>query len=286
MIKTLGFVGIGNMGRPMVNQLLKAGFQVVTFDIDAAACQGFKRAESLNSLAAGSDAVICMLPDGAAVRRCILEGPDCLTAGLNPGSLVIDMSSSDPVGTRHLGADLADRKISLIDAPVSGGVRKAVDGTLAIMIGGDDEAAVVRATPAFDAMGATLFRCGPLGAGHAMKALNNYVNAAGFIAALEAIAVGERFGLSAETMTDVLNASTGKNNSTENKLKQFVLNGAYSSGFSLGLMAKDVATARDLARHVKVAASFAEETEAIWHNAAERIGKSADHTEIAKLWRP
>jgi 3-hydroxyisobutyrate dehydrogenase len=286
MVEKVGFVGIGNMGRPMVAQLLAAGIDVLTFDLDPAACAGFQAAESLQELAAEVDLVILMLPDGKVVRACALDGPAPLVATLEPGSLIVDMSSSDPVGTRDLGAVLKERGISFVDAPVSGGVRRAVDGSLAIMVGSDDPAAIDRAMPCFDAMGGRIFRCGPLGAGHAMKALNNYVNAAAFIATMEAVAVGERFGLDAETMTDVLNASTGKNGTTENKMKQFILNGAYSSGFSLGLMSKDVTTARDLARYVDVDAKIAGDTEAIWREAAERLGKNADHTEIAKLWRP
>ncbi len=158
-------------------------------------------------------------------------------------ALIIDMSSSVPVDTQSLGKTLAERGIGLVDAPVSGGVRRAIDGTLAIMAGGD-AALVERARPVLQAMAKSVFATGPLGSGHAMKALNNYVSAAGLVAACEALLVGRRFGLQPDTIIDVLNASTGKNNSTDVKMKQFVISESFASGFSLALMAKIFASLR------------------------------------------
>jgi len=162
---------------------------------------------------------------------------------------------------------------------VSGGVKRALDGTLAIMAGGDP-ATVGRITPLLAAMGASIFATGPLGSGHAMKALNNYVSAAGLVAAAEAILVGRRFGLDPAVIVDVLNASTGRNNSTEVKMKQQVLSGDFASGFAMALMAKDLHTAADIARHAGVAAPLAEVCEDLWAQADAKLGAGADHTEI------
>ncbi|MBE7248431.1 MAG: NAD(P)-dependent oxidoreductase, partial [Actinomycetospora chiangmaiensis] len=197
--------------------------------------------------------------------------------GLAPGALVIDMSSSAPVGTRELAQDLARAGIRLVDAPVSGGVKRAVDGTLAIMVGGGEANAV---RPLLDCLGTSIFETGPIGSGHAMKALNNYVSAAGLTAACEALRIGASFGLDPALMTDILNVSTGRNNSTEVKLKPFVIPKTYASGFSMALMAKDLRTADDLARHEGVPAPLSGAVAALWQDALAELGAGADHTAI------
>ena len=156
------------------------------------------------------------------------------------------MSSSAPLGTRKLGEELIAAGFEFIDAPVSGGVKRAADGTLAIMVGGDP-ATIDRVDPVLAAMGRSIFRTGVLGSGHAMKALNNYVSAAGLVAAVEALQVGRKFGLDPGLMADILNVSSGKNNTTELKLKQFIISQTFNAGFPLRLMAKDVRTADELA---------------------------------------
>src|SRR5687768_7258087 len=182
----VGLIGIGNMGGPMATNLLKAGWKVTVYDTDAqkvksfAAEKGATGASSLAELAKNCDAVITMLPDGHIVRRVALgknAGDDCLVKGLAKGAVLIDMSSSAPVGTRELGKDLAEQGIVLIDAPVSGGVKGAVAATMSIMIGGD-KAVAERYDELLAAMGKR-FYVGSLGAGHAAKVLNNYVSAAG-----------------------------------------------------------------------------------------------------------
>jgi len=171
--------------------------------------------------------------------------------------------------------------VGLLDAPVSGGVKRAVDGTLAIMAGGDP-ALLQRARPVLGAMGTRIFETGPSGSGHAVKALNNYVSAAGLAAACEAALVAEKFGVDPEVLVDVLNVSTGRNNSTELKMKPFILSGSFDSGFSLALMAKDLSTAADLARMLGLNAEGTAGAARLWSDASARLGKSADHTEIFK----
>ena len=191
-----------------------------------------------------------MLPSGREVRHALLEAEDgALTRNLRAGSTVIDMSSADPVGTRRLGAELAAHKIELVDAPVSGGVPRAKDGTLAIMIGGS-AGAVQAVKPVLSKMGGKLFEVGGLGCGHAMKALNNFLAGTSFAAASEAVRVGRTFGLDPAVMIDVINVSTGRSFPTDLVMKQHVLSGTFATGFALGLLAKDVGIAADLASQV------------------------------------
>ncbi len=281
----LAFVGLGHMGAPMAGHLAAAGWTVRVFDRSAAALDAFAaagsgavRAASPAEAGAGAAAAITMLPDGAAVREAVL-GPGGLAEGLPRGALVVDMSSSAPLATRRLGEELAARGLGLVDAPVSGGVKRARDRTLAIMAGGDP-ALVTRCKPLLAAMGSAVHETGALGTGHAMKALNNFVSAAGLQATCEALIVGGRFGLDPGKMVDILNASTGRNNSTEAKARQFILSGSFASGFSLALMAKDLRTAAALAEQLDVAAPTARAVSQLWDRAREALDPDADHTEI------
>jgi 3-hydroxyisobutyrate dehydrogenase len=207
---------------------------------------------------------------------------DALSA-LARGTILVDMSSSSPVGTRELGERLAQSGVAMIDAPVSGGVKKAKDATLSIMVGGH-EATIARCRPLLEAMGKQIFLTGPLGSGHAMKALNNYVSAAGFAAAVEAVLAGQRFGLDPKTIVDVINASTGVNNSTLNKFHQFVFRRAFESGFSLDLMVKDLRTAMEVARASGSPVPLGEACLQAWIEAQSVLGPGADHTAVARYW--
>ncbi|MFO1087786.1 MAG: NAD(P)-dependent oxidoreductase [Reyranellaceae bacterium] len=239
---TIAFIGLGMMGRPMAARLAEAGFKLRLYDLSQKAVSDFIGAHpsalataSPKAAAQGADALITMLPDGKVVRQAMIEGRDAAREGLAPGALVIDMSSSNPVDTQKLARDLAASGAALLDAPVSGGVRRAIDGSLSIMVGGS-AADLERGRPIFSAMGKTITLCGPAGAGHALKALNNYLSAAGLVAMCEALVVGEAFGLDPGTMVDVFNSSTGKSNATEVKGRQFVVSRTFAAGFTAGLM--------------------------------------------------
>jgi 3-hydroxyisobutyrate dehydrogenase len=286
----IGFVGLGQMGAPMVRNLARAGFPLAVADASAEAVKRLAAdvacavPADLKSLGAACNTVITMLPDGNVVRKVVVgDGGDALAAGLAPGSVLIDMSSSSPVGTRSLGRALAERGIALVDAPVSGGVKKAIDGSLSIMAGGDPDT-IERVRPVLAAMGRQIFLTGPLGSGHAMKALNNYVSAAGLAAAAEAVLAGSRFGLDPATMVAILNASTGKNNSTENKFPQFVLPRRFASGFSIGLMVKDLRIALDVAHAAGTPAPLGEACVEAWARAEALLGGQADHTAVVQYW--
>lgn len=285
-IGPVAFVGLGMMGLPMSSRLVEAGFEVHGSDLSAEAREAFAAKggnafASARQAAEGATILITMLPDGKVVREALL-GEGGAAEVLGSGALVIDMSSSAPMQTRELAQDLAAKGISLIDAPVSGGVRRALDGSLAIMAGGDAEN-IERARPLLEAMGKAVFPTGPVGSGHAVKALNNYVSAAGLAAACEAAIVAEKFGVDPSVLVDVLNASTGRNNSTEVKMKPFVLSGTFASAFSMALMAKDLRTAAELAEELGIEAEGARDAAAMWTEASETLGKGADHTEIYRF---
>ncbi len=195
-LTTVGFIGLGAMGRPMSQRVGAAGFSLVLLDLDRKRAEG--AAAELNARVAQTgvelgrqvDAVITMLPSSDAVVR-VLDGPDGVLAALRPGGLVIEMSSGNPGRTRELSERAAARGSTLIDAPVSGGVRRAKTGELAIMVGGD-KSAIAIAGPLLRAMGTTILPTGPVGTAHAMKALNNLVSAGGFLIGIEALLIGRQ----------------------------------------------------------------------------------------------
>jgi 3-hydroxyisobutyrate dehydrogenase len=283
---TVWFVGIGMMGAPMVACLAAAGWPVRIHDPRAEALtpfagrQGVTVAGSLAEAAAGAGLVITMLPDGGIVREAVL-GPDGLAAAMVPGAVLADMSTSYPLETTALAGSLEGTGIDLVDAPVSGGVRRAELGQLTIMAGG--EAAVInRVESALSAMG-TVYRTGALGSGHAMKVLNNYLSASGLAAACEAVLIGKRFGLDPDLMADVFNVSTGRNNATEVKLKQQVNNEKYAAGFTMELMSKDLRMAHALAGDMEVDAPGLASCAELYARAVAELGGKADHTEVMRV---
>ena len=286
----VGFIGIGAMGWPMASNVLKGGHDLTVFDADPERARRFAaevggRAAEGAAEVARCEVVVTMLPTSAIVRQALLEdGGGAFAAAIEPGLVVVDMSSSDPGDTRALGPPLAARGAVLIDAPVSGAVPRAVTGTLAIMVGGEDEAAIARATPVLLSMGERIFRTGPLGSGHAMKALNNYVAAAGFAAAAEAVLIGQRFGLDGATMVEILNASTGRNFATENLFRQEILSGRFSGSFTVALMAKDVKIAADLGEAMGLDAPVSRLVRERFAEARDTVGPGRDNSAAILAW--
>ena len=287
----IGFIGIGNMGGPMAANLLRAGHQVMVYDSNPEQVKRFvaehhaSAATSLAQLGGAVAVVITMLPTGRDVRQVMLEQENGgLVRTLKPGSLLIDMSSSDPIGTRQLGEDLAKHDIGFIDAPVSGGVPGAQNATLAIMIGSNDARLTERARPILSAMGKRLFEAGPLGSGHAMKALNNIIAGAGFIAITEALLIGQTFGLDPAVMIEILNASTGRSYNSEYTFVKHVLARSFTSGFNLDLLKKDVGIAADLATGLGLDAPLLNLASQRWQEAARGMGPGRDFTEGYTWW--
>jgi len=279
----IGFIGIGQMGMPMIRNLLQANLSVTGFDLNPLVADELKSeihfdmATSAIDLTKKCDVIILMLPDSNIVDRLLWEGEDALSKAMNSKQTIIDMSSSDPVRSRANFDRLAQLGISFIDAPVSGGVRRAKDGSLSIMIGGLAPA-VESVQPIFKAMGKTLVHVGAAGAGHAVKALNNYVSASGLLAVCEALVAAEKFGIDPHLVNQVFNVATGKNNTTDVKVENFMLSGTFKSGFSLALMRKDLQTALDFISRMETPKNFADACTQTWTQAEKSLDKGADHT--------
>jgi 3-hydroxyisobutyrate dehydrogenase len=283
----IGFVGLGQMGWPMASLVSAAGYSLTVFDADQKRTQALaselsaQAASSGKQLAQNSDVIITILPNSDVVNT-VLQGPDGVLAGLQPDAVIVEMTSGTPTTTQVLAKLATQAGGHLVDAPVSGGVPRAKTGDLAIMFGGD-QALLDRVKPILQCMGTSIDRVGDVGSAHAMKALNNMVSAGGFLIGIEALMIGKRFGLSPDKMVDVLNASSGMNNSTQKKFKQYVLSGRYDAGFGLDLMVKDLGIAMGIARDTKTPAAFSGLCYEMWAASAQMLGQGQDHTAIAKL---
>ncbi|HZZ47140.1 MAG TPA: NAD(P)-dependent oxidoreductase [Pseudonocardia sp.] len=279
---SVGFIGLGKMGEPMVRRLAAGGVRVLGHD--ALPGRAGELADVLTPVdtpvaaARGVTAVILMLPDSNVVEKVVHDGG--LAGALDPETLLVDMSSSEPTRTRVLAGRLAQDGLTLVDAPVSGGVSGARAGTLTIMAGGSDDA-VGRLQPLLSLMG-RVRHVGGAGCGHALKSLNNLLSAAHLLASSEAIVAGERFGLDPGVMLEAINGSSGRSGSTENKWPNYVLPGSYDSGFTAGLLLKDIRIALELANATGAPAAHAARTVELWDRAVRRLGPDADHTEIAR----
>jgi 3-hydroxyisobutyrate dehydrogenase len=277
---TVGFVGLGNMGGPMVANLVAAGYTVRGFDVAAVGEEtGATIVGAVAEVAQGADGVVLMLPNSKIVRAVLID--EGLLDAITPGTLLLDMSSSAPTDTRDIAPRIAERGVHFVDAPVSGGVRGARAGSLTIVVGGE-EADVEAARPLLEVVGSRALHVGGIGAGHALKALNNLLSAATLIATSEAIEAGRRFGLDPAVMIDAINTSSGRSYSTENKFPDFVLPGTYDAGFNINLMVKDLGCALDLAESTGSPSAVTEVIVDQWRKAAENLPADADHTAIAK----
>lgn len=282
-MSVVAVIGLGNMGVPMSARLVDAGHDVRGFDPAeaaraAASAKGVQVHASAADAVVGADAVILMLPNSDVVDAVVGELLD--TDALDSGALLLDMSSSDPLRTRALATTVEATGRALVDAPVSGGVRGAQNGALTIMVGGAD-ADVERATPILAVLGRVV-PSGGVGAGHAVKALNNLLSATHLWVTSEAIEAGRRFGLDPAVMLDVFNGSSGRSGSTENKWPNFVLPGSFDSGFGLRLMLKDMKIATSLAAALDAPSTLGADAVNLWQAAADDLPADADHTRVAE----
>ena len=281
----IAFIGLGLMGVPMAKNLLKAGYQLVGFDLNKEVeaqfsdDKGFQFVSSPEQAIDDANITILMLPDSSIIDSVLWgkDGSPGIANKLSKNGYLIDMSSSSPISSKENNYQLEKLGIKFVDAPVSGGVKKAIDGSLAIIVGGKKEY-FDEVYPLLECMGKSIVHVGDAGAAHAVKALNNYVSAAGLIAASEALNAANKFGLDPHVVNKVFNASTGRNNTTENKVENFMLNDAFNSGFSLALMRKDVQIALSFIENMNCYANLARQCVLTAKDADEKLGKGADHT--------
>lgn len=280
----LGLVGTGHMGYPMASRLLDAGYTVRCYDADPRARRraperGAQAVTTPAEVVTDAAAVLFSLPSSEVVEDVLLSSG--LAEAAAPGTVLVDMGSSRPSSSRSLGRRFATRMVGYVDAPVSGGVVGAETGSLTIMVGGP-EWAVDTVRPVLDILGSKVLHVGEVGAGHALKALNNLLSATHLLATCEAMRIGEAFGLESETMLAAFNSSSGRSGSTEVKWPNYVLPNSFDSGFSLGLMLKDMQIAVELASDTGQSAGLGLAAVHLWDQAAQSLLPQADHTEIVR----
>jgi 3-hydroxyisobutyrate dehydrogenase len=286
MERVIGFIGIGAMGSYMSWNLLKASYKLVVYDIRKEAMEdiikiGAEKASSPQDLANQCSIMITMLPASADVEAAIL-GPEGVINGTAPGDIVVDMSSSHPTSTKMIHETLAEKGVRMLDAPVSGGVKGAREATLTIMVGGEEKD-YEELRPVFNIMGQNIYYVGTIGAGHTVKALNNLCSACSLAITSEVLVVASKLGLSPKKIVDIINSSTGRSWSSQYKFPNFVLNNAFNSGFSIGLMNKDLEIATSLSRELHTPMFVGTIVQQLYSYAIGQ-GKASDcHTVIAKV---
>jgi 3-hydroxyisobutyrate dehydrogenase len=283
----VAFIGVGTMGKPMAANLVKAGHELSVFDsnsVRATQVAGEIGAQPLQRIGElDAEVIVTMLPDARAVRDVAL-GNGGIAASAKRGTILVDMSSSQPLITRETGAALATMGIILIDAPVSGGVQRAIQGSLTIMIGGDDPAAIHKVKPVLAAMGSTFFEVGKLGSGHAAKALNNVVGASNYAVLAEALIVADHYGIDQKLLVDIVNASTGQSFVSTVVMKQFVMPKTYNTGFKIGLISKDATIAAELSTQLGCDTPFIQLADQRWVEARDALGEAEDHSKAILTW--
>ncbi len=284
----LGFVGLGVMGRPMASHLARAGYTMTVHDADmkiaralAKALGGEARAAATpREVAERSDIVITMLPNGEVVQAVTL-GDNGLLAGFAAGSLLLDTSSSEPWLTQQTAAQLADKGVAMVDAPVSGAQWGAEAAELVFMVGAA-KADLARVRPLLDVMGRAVFHLGALGCGHAMKCINNLITAMTLSATAEGLVIGKRYGLDPAAMVEVLNESTGGSWISRTHIQQRILNRSFDDPFKLALMLKDIGIANALARDTGSSAPISGLGQQLWQAASRAAGPAASVSELVR----
>jgi len=243
MTDTVGFIGLGIMGKPMAENLIEAGYDLVAYNRTrekAEELDGATVAETPKEVAEQSDIIITMLPDSPQVEE-VLAGEEGVLEGVRDGALIVDMSTISPVVTEELAKKAEERGASMLDAPVSGGDVGAIDGTLSIMVGGGEED-FERALPLFEVMGETVTHVGPVGTGQVVKAANQIVVALTIEAVSEALVLGSKGGIPPEKILDVLGGGLAGNKVMEVK-REKMLEHSFDPGFRVELHHKDLGIA-------------------------------------------
>ncbi len=286
MTTAIAFLGLGAIGTPMARHLAIPAFSLAVWNRTGAKTAAFAAAHPVRAAATPADAargaaiVVTCLPTSREVES-LLDGPDGLLAGMARGTLLVDCTSGDPATSKRMAARLAEHGIGFIDAPVSGGVVGAEHGKLTIMVGGD-AALLDRAMPVLKAMGEKIVHCGAVGAGDALKAVNNALLAVHIWSAAEGLLALSRAGVKPAVALDVINASSGRSNSSMNLFPERVLTRAFPRTFRLALLDKDVGIAAQVARDEKVPSPLIQLTAELFRAAHGALGEEADHVEAVK----
>ncbi|MHB8731245.1 MAG: NAD(P)-dependent oxidoreductase [bacterium] len=280
--KRIGFIGLGRMGQPMVRRLIGAGYGVAAYDIREEAVAGAPAAAtSITGAIHGADVLITMLPDGPAVERAAY-GEGGLLAAAGAGQTLLEMTSSHPSVTRRLAADLAGRGVGVLDAPVSGGVRGAEQGSLCVMVGGP-AVLLESQRPILEVFGRIVHVGDVPGDGDVAKTINNLMSATTIWSAVEAVALARQAGLAPERMLEAVNRSTGRSYTTENKVAQYMLARKFTAGFTVGQYLKDLDICLDVAGGLDVPMILGEVVRQAWRAASQSGLAAEDHTALITL---
>ena len=291
----IGFIGVGTMGLPMAKNLVKKGFAVTAFDTNAAAVStaaaaGMAAAASAAEAVATADVVVTMLPSSPHVEA-VYTGDGGVLAAARPGTLCVDMSTIDPAVSRQVAAAAGERGVRFIDAPVSGGVPRATDGTLAIMVGGASQD-MKEAMPVLAAMGANVIHVGAVGCGEVVKLCNNLIAGVAAVAVSEAFRIAEGFGVDPKVVTEVISKSSGHTFLMEHMhpvpglVERSASSHGYEAGFMTDLMCKDLGLAVDAARALRIPVFAAPAAQQLYRLASSHGLGRKDFTSVYTLLRP
>ena len=282
----VAFLGLGAIGAPMARHLAPR-YELSVWNRTASKATAFAKETSSQAASTPADAVrgaavvITCLPTSKEVET-LLEGGDGMLGAFESGATLIDCTSGDPATSRRIATRLAERGVGFVDAPVSGGVSGAMKGILTIMCGGD-EATMARARPVLEAFGEKIVLCGPIGAGHAVKAVNQAMLGVHIWSLSEGLVALQKAGVSPETALDVINSSSGRSNTSMNLFPERVVTRAFPRTFRLALMDKDVRIAADFAREYGVASPLLQLASELLREARRELGEEADHVETVQV---
>jgi len=283
----IAFIGLGDIGGLMASHLARDPFDLVVWNRTASKAEEFARTHKASVARTPADAVrdasvvITCLPSSIEVEA-VLHGENGMLGSLRKGTVLVDCTSGDPPTSRSIAAELGGRGGDFIDAPVSGGTTAAKSGTLTVMWGGE-VAVFERVRPVIEAFGKKIVHAGEVGAGDAVKAVNNALLAVHILSAAEGLAVLVKEGVDPKVALDVINASSGRSNSSENLIPQRVITRAFPRTFRLALLEKDIGIAAMMADDLKVRTPLISLTAERFHEARELLGEEADHVEAVKM---
>jgi len=279
----VGVIGVGEIGSRMAKRLHQSGDEVFVYDIDSAKMKphaeiGIHAMSSSAEVARMSDFIITCVVDPKSVEEAVL-GKNGVMEGARAGTVLIETTSSSPFTTRKIAEKLKEKNVDVIDAPVSRGVPAAENGTLSIMVGGDEEV-LQKCLPVLRKLGTDIFHVGGLGAGHVVKALNMLLLGAHLIAAAEVVALGIKQGLDPRNILEVINVSSGENFMTSNHFLKYVLPKTYDSKFTVDLMLKDIRIGTEIARELGLPSISFSRVEEIYTMAAAHGLGAEDNTKL------
>jgi 3-hydroxyisobutyrate dehydrogenase len=283
----IAFLGLGAIGRPMALRIAAARLPLTVWNrtseraAEFAEQSGARHAPTPADAVRDADVIITCLSTSPDVYS-LLDGPDGLLAGMKRGATLVDCTSGDPGTSRRIAQRLAESGVSFLDAPVSGGVSGAEKGALTIMVGGD-AAVLDRVRPVLETFGQKIVHCGDVGAGDTVKAVNQAFLAIHLLSAAEGLATLVKEGVDPTKALEVINASSGRSNSSMNLIPERVLTRAFPRTFRLALLEKDIGIAAAMARDNRVPAPVTQLTADVFRIARGELGEVADHVEIVKL---